>query len=79
MRSATLCVVLTSLDGREVTGVDEVVAVTGFRPDVSWLSEVHLDLDPELSAPRHLPTQTSRCLSSIRSRVTSRRSSSSAC
>jgi thioredoxin reductase len=46
--------VLTSLDGREVTGVDEVVAVTGFRPDVSWLSEVHLDLDPELSAPRLL-------------------------
>lgn len=46
--------VLTSLDGREVTDVDEVVAVTGFRPDVSWLSEVHLDLDPELSAPRLL-------------------------
>ncbi len=46
--------VLTSLDGREVADVDEVVAVTGFRPDLSWLSEVHLDLDPELSAPRLL-------------------------
>ena len=46
--------VLTSLDGREVGDVDEVVAVTGFRPDHSWLSEVHLDLDPELGAPRLL-------------------------
>ncbi len=34
-----------------VTDVDEVVVVTGFRPDHSWLSEVHLDLDGELSAP----------------------------
>ena len=28
--------------------------VTGFRPDHSWLSEVHLDLDGELSAPTAL-------------------------
>ena len=34
-----------------MTDVDEVVVVTGFRPDHSWLSEVHLDLDGELSAP----------------------------
>ena len=32
--------------------VDEVVAVTGFRPDLSLLSEVRLDLDPVLQAPR---------------------------
>jgi thioredoxin reductase len=42
---------LLSVDGQEVTEVDEVVVVTGFRPDHTWLSEVHLDLDGELSAP----------------------------
>ena len=42
---------LVSMDGQWVTDVDEVVVVTGFRPDHSWLSEVHLDLDGELSAP----------------------------
>lgn len=38
----------------DVTGVDEVVAVTGFRPDHSWLAQVHLDLDGELDAPSAL-------------------------
>jgi thioredoxin reductase len=42
---------LVSVDGQRVSEVDEVVVVTGFRPDHSWLSEVHLDLDGELSAP----------------------------
>ena len=42
---------LVSVDGQQVTDVDEVIVVTGFRPDHSWLSEVHLDLDGELSAP----------------------------
>jgi hypothetical protein len=28
--------------------------VTGFRPDLSWLSEVRLDLDPVLSSPTKL-------------------------
>ena len=42
---------LVSVDGQSVADVDEVVVVTGFRPDHSWLSEVHLDLDGELSAP----------------------------
>ena len=37
-----------------MTDVDEVIVVTGFRPDHSWLSEVHLDLDGELSAPAAL-------------------------
>jgi thioredoxin reductase len=45
---------LTSIDGQQVTDVDEVIVVTGFRPDHSWLSEVHLDLDGELSAPTAL-------------------------
>jgi thioredoxin reductase len=42
---------LVSVDGQRVTDVDEVVALTGFRPDLSWLSEVRLDLDPVLQAP----------------------------
>lgn len=45
---------IVGLDGRTVDGVDEIVVVTGFRPDLSWLSEVRLDLDPVLSAPRRL-------------------------
>jgi thioredoxin reductase len=34
-----------------VSGVDEVVVLTGFRPDLSWLSELRLELDPALQAP----------------------------
>jgi thioredoxin reductase len=45
---------VTSIDGQQVSDVDEVIVVTGFRPDHSWLSEVHLDLDGELSAPSAL-------------------------
>jgi len=41
-------------DGRSVDGIDEVVVVTGYRPDLSWLGEVRLDLDPVLSAPSRL-------------------------
>ncbi|GAA1720543.1 NAD(P)-binding domain-containing protein [Fodinicola feengrottensis] len=43
--------VLVGDDGRTLDPVDEVVAVTGFRPDLSWLSEVRLDLDARLQAP----------------------------
>ncbi|ANZ39641.1 flavoprotein [Lentzea guizhouensis] len=46
--------VLESFDGHRVEGVDEVVVLTGFRPDLSWLSEVRLDLDPVLQAPTKL-------------------------
>jgi thioredoxin reductase len=41
-------------DGRRVEDVDEVVALTGFRPDLTFLGEVRLDLDPRLQAPRAL-------------------------
>ena len=47
-------VVLEAVDGRRLDPVDEVVVVTGFRPDLSFLSEVRLDLDPVLQAPRAL-------------------------
>lgn len=45
---------LTSADGQVVDGVDQVVVVTGFRPDLAILSEVRLDLDPVLQSPRTL-------------------------
>lgn len=45
---------LESFDGHRVEGIDEVVVLTGFRPDLSWLSEVRLDLDPVLQAPSKL-------------------------
>ncbi len=47
-------IVLESVDGHRLDPVDEVVVVTGFRPDLSFLSEVRLDLDPVLQAPRVL-------------------------
>lgn len=43
-----------ALDGQVVEDVDEIVVATGFRPDLSYLSEVRLDLDPALQAPRRL-------------------------
>jgi thioredoxin reductase len=46
--------VLESFDGTQVGPVDEVVVLAGFRPDLSFLSEVRLDLDPVLQAPRAL-------------------------
>lgn len=45
---------LTSDRGAEVTDVDEVVVLTGFRPDLSFLTELRLDLDPVLQSPRLL-------------------------
>jgi len=45
---------LTSVDGQRVEGVDEVIALTGFRPDLSFLSEIRLDLDSVLQAPSSL-------------------------
>ncbi|WP_183784846.1 NAD(P)-binding domain-containing protein [Prauserella sediminis] len=45
---------LATVDGRSVADADEVVALTGFRPDLSWLSEMRLELDPALQAPVRL-------------------------
>ncbi|SEQ99487.1 Pyridine nucleotide-disulphide oxidoreductase [Lentzea xinjiangensis] len=50
-RAADGSLALESFDGHRVEGVDEVVVLTGFRPDLSWLSEIRLDLDPVLQAP----------------------------
>lgn len=53
-RDAAGRLVLSSFDGMRLDPVDEVVVLTGFRPDLTWLSEVRLDLDPVLQAPREL-------------------------
>nr|MCW2729153.1 flavoprotein [Aeromicrobium sp.] len=45
---------IESFDGQVVDAVDEVVVLTGFRPDLRMLSELRLDLDPVLQAPREL-------------------------
>jgi hypothetical protein len=45
---------VSAFDGQVVRDVDEVIALTGFRPDVSMLSEIRLDLDPIMQAPRQL-------------------------
>jgi thioredoxin reductase len=47
-------VVLIGTDGRRIENVDRVVCATGFRPDLTFLSEVLLDLDPRLQAPSRL-------------------------
>jgi hypothetical protein len=45
---------LVSENGDTVDDVGEVVVLTGFRPDLSWLGEVRLDLDSILQAPAKL-------------------------
>lgn len=45
---------LTSDAGEHIQDVDNVVTLTGFRPDLSWLSEIRLALDPVLQAPVEL-------------------------
>src|SRR5690606_35950309 len=44
-------------DGRATAPADHLVVLTGFRPDLSFLSEVRLDLDPVLQAPRLLASE----------------------
>lgn len=51
VRDADGRMTLLSGGGARIDGVDEVVVLAGFRPDLSWLSELRLDLDPTLQAP----------------------------
>ncbi|MGY4925176.1 FAD-dependent oxidoreductase [Streptomyces sp. 900105755] len=46
--------VLVAEDGRRLDPVDEVIVLTGLRPDLSFLSEVRLGLDERLQAPTAL-------------------------
>lgn len=43
--------VLRGEDGRRLSPVDEIVTLTGFRPDLSLVSELRLMLDERLEAP----------------------------
>lgn len=43
--------VLAGEDGRRLDPVDEVIVLTGFRPDLSFLGELRLSLDERLQAP----------------------------
>lgn len=43
--------VLVGEDGRRLEPVDEVIVLTGLRPDLSFLSELRLALDERLQAP----------------------------
>ncbi|MFD3626786.1 NAD(P)-binding domain-containing protein [Streptomyces sp. NPDC058698] len=50
-RDADGRLVLVGEDGRRLDPVDEVIVLTGFRPDLSFLSEIRLGLDERLQAP----------------------------
>ncbi|MEU1939040.1 NAD(P)-binding domain-containing protein [Streptomyces coeruleorubidus] len=46
--------ILAAEDGRRLDPVDEVIVLTGLRPDLSFLSELRLGLDDRLQAPTAL-------------------------
>ncbi|WP_136052269.1 FAD-dependent oxidoreductase [Microbacterium sp. K36] len=49
-RQAADSLAVVAEDGREVTGVGRVFALTGFRPDTGILRELRINLDPALEA-----------------------------
>ncbi|MEV8533964.1 NAD(P)-binding domain-containing protein [Streptomyces sp. NPDC051211] len=53
-RTADGRVVLVGEDGRRLDPVDEVIVLTGMRPDLSFLNELRLGLDERLQAPVEL-------------------------
>ncbi|HET7036727.1 MAG TPA: FAD-dependent oxidoreductase [Thermomicrobiaceae bacterium] len=46
--------IVVSSANADLPPVDEIVAVTGFRPDLSPLAELRLELDPAVESPRAL-------------------------
>ncbi|MDX2393469.1 FAD-dependent oxidoreductase [Streptomyces sp. DK15] len=46
--------VLVAEDGRRLDPVDEVIVLTGLRPDLSFVNELRLGLDERLQAPAEL-------------------------
>lgn len=50
-------VILVAEDGRAVPAADRVVVLTGFRPDLSFLSELRLELDPVVQAPSRIAAE----------------------
>ncbi|MCT6782001.1 NAD(P)-binding domain-containing protein [Streptomyces sp. CS7] len=53
-RDADGRLILVGEDGRRLDAVDEVIVLTGFRPDLSFLNELRLGLDERLQAPVEL-------------------------
>ncbi|MET7496214.1 NAD(P)-binding domain-containing protein [Streptomyces sp900116325] len=53
-RDADGRLILIGEDGRRLEPVDEVIVLTGLRPDLSFLSELRLGLDERLQAPLEL-------------------------
>ncbi|MFJ6379504.1 FAD-dependent oxidoreductase [Kitasatospora sp. NPDC092039] len=50
-RAADGRLTLVSEDGHRAEGLDEIVVLTGLRPDLSFLTELRLGLDDRLQAP----------------------------
>jgi thioredoxin reductase len=50
-------IVLAAEDGRALPAAGNVVVLTGFRPDLSFLSEMRLELDATLQAPVRLAAE----------------------
>lgn len=46
--------IILSSDNQQIGPIDEIVAATGFRPNLSMLNELRLDLDPAVESPRAL-------------------------
>ncbi|MDQ6834083.1 MAG: NAD(P)-binding domain-containing protein [Chloroflexota bacterium] len=51
LRAVSDGIVVTSEAGEQLPVVDEIIATTGFRPDLSFLRELRLGLDPSLESP----------------------------
>ncbi|HST85309.1 MAG TPA: NAD(P)-binding domain-containing protein [Kineosporiaceae bacterium] len=49
--------VVVAEDGRALPAADQVIVLTGFRPDLSFLNEVRLDLDTTLQAPARIAAE----------------------
>lgn len=50
-------VVVAAEDGRVLDPADRVFVLTGFRPDLSFLSEIRLELDSRLQAPSRVAVE----------------------
>lgn len=48
---------LVAEDGRSLASADQIIVLTGFRPDLSILSEVRLEIDQRLQAPVRVATE----------------------
>ena len=62
-------------DGERRLVVDEVIAATGFRPDLDLLRELRLDLDDRVEAPRSLRSSIPTCTRAAPCRPTASTSS----